>query len=220
MDSHVRTLLSEAAEWRMLGLMFEYPTQEWRANVAAVMDALAAPELRAIGEAAVSQATDGLHFALFGPAGTVPVREVTYQGGVQLGYLMAELTAYYDAFGYSPRVEEAFDHLAIELGFVSYLKMKQAGAIMAGETERAALTGEAALEFVKSHLAVQAEPVLHRLEEFAPDYLVEAGRRILGHTGPAPRSEFPLGSIIDNATGEDDEAMCCGPASDSEWALS
>ena len=158
MDTQVRALLSEAAEWRMLGLMFEYPSDGWRANVAAVMDSIADPELRTMGEAALAQNTDGLHFALFGPAGTVPVREVTYQGGVQLGYLMSELSAYYEAFVYEPRVEEAPDHLAVQLGFVSFLKLKQASALSAGQPDQAVIAANAATEFLKTHLALQAEP--------------------------------------------------------------
>lgn len=212
MDTQVTALLSEAAEWRLLGLLFEYPTEQWRANVTAVIDAVADPELRAIGEAALAQWTDGLHFALFGPAGTVPVREVTYQGGVQLGYLMSELSAYYEAFGYQPRVEEAADHLAVQLGFLSFLKLKQASALSAGQPDQSIIAADAATEFLKTHLALQAEPVLHRLEEFAPGFLIEAGRRILAHSGPAPRSEFPLGSIIGDQ-GDEDEMMCCGDSS-------
>ncbi|MCC6586545.1 MAG: molecular chaperone TorD family protein [Bryobacterales bacterium] len=212
MDVQVTKLLSEAAEWRLLGLLFEYPGGQWRANLSAVIDAVTDPELRAMGEAALEQFTDGLHFALFGPAGTVPVREVTYQGGVQLGYLMSELSAYYEAFGYEPRVEEAPDHLAIQLGFLSFLKLKQARALSADEPAQAVVAAEAAVEFANTHLALQAEPVLHRLEEFAPDFLVAAGRRIVAHTGPAPRSEFPLGSIIGDR-GDEDEMMCCGDAS-------
>lgn len=202
----VVALLAEAAEWRLYGLLFEYPDAAWTSNVEALMASLADPDLRDLAANALRDASEGLHIALFGPAGTVPPREVTYRGGVQFGYLIAELAAFYDAFGYTPQAQEAPDHLAIELGFVSYLKLKHAHALANGEDAQAEVTGAACEEFVREHIAWQAEPVLKRLEDFAPDYLVEAGKRILAHAGPAPKSDFPLSPF------EDDERMTCGPS--------
>lgn len=207
-------LLKEAAEWRLLGLLFEYPSPQWRASLKALLPSLSQQELRTIAGKALAQATEGLHIALFGPAGTVPVREVTYQGGVQSGYLMAELSAYYDAFGYQPRIEEAADHLSVELGFLAFLKMKQAYAVLNGDLGRAKITAEAAAAFLKQHLARQAEPVLRALEIFAPESLVEAGKRILEHAGPAPRSDYPLSSPL--ADEGDSEIMSCGPSAASD----
>lgn len=200
-------LLAEAAEWRLFGLLFEYPDAAWRAELEPLLPSLAKPELRALGEAALEQTTDGLHIALFGPAGATPVREVVYRGGVQFGYLLAELAAYYEAFGYAPRSTEAPDHLAVQLGFMAYLRMKQACALLAGDSEDADTAASAAAEFVKEHLATQAEPVARVLKNFAPEYLAEAGRLLLERTGPAPRSAFPLVSPL-----SDGDEMTCGPA--------
>ncbi|MBA3973408.1 MAG: hypothetical protein C0504_04215 [Candidatus Solibacter sp.] len=206
----VADLLREASEWRLLGLLFEYPTKAWRENIEALLPSLHSQELRAIAQAALEQASEGLHIALFGPAGTAPVREVTYQGGVQFGYLMAELSAYYEAFGYQPQVEEAADHLAVQLGFLSFLKLKQAHALIIGESEAASLTAEASANFLREHIAVQAEPVLKALENFAPAYLAGAGKLILARAGPPPQSGFPLGSAFD--AGAESEMMSCGPS--------
>lgn len=203
----VAVLLREASEWRLFGLLFEYPTKVWRANLEALLPSLHSSELRAIAQAAMGQSSEGLHIALFGPAGTVPVREVTYQGGVQFGYLMAELSAYYEAFGYHPQVDEAADHLAVQLGFLSFLNLKQAHALLNGESEAARVTSGAFINFLRDHVAVQAEPVVKALENFAPSYLAGAGKLILARTGPSPRSGFPLGSAFDDEDGT--EAMSC-----------
>lgn len=209
-DPDVVRLLTEAAEWRLLGLLFEYPSESWRARVAALLPDLHDENLRSLGHLALDFSTEGLHTALFGPAGTVPVREVAYQGGVQSGYLMAELSGYYDVFGYRPAINEADDHLAVELGFVSYLKLKQASAIASGDAEHASIAAEAIITFMKDHLAIQAEPVAKALETFAPDYLIEAGNIILRHTGPAPHTGYPLGAPL---TGDDDsDDIACGPS--------
>lgn len=202
----MKELLSEAAEWRLLGLLFEYPTDAWRAQVTALLPDLREEEMRRMGEEALEVAKPGLHIALFGPAGTVPVREVTYQGGVQFGYLMAELAAYYSAFGYAPAGGETDDHLSVELGFMAYLKMKQAFALAAGAAKDAEVTEAAAAEFVKEHLATMGEPVANRLENFAPDYLIAAGRRVAARVGPPRRSGYPLAPLGD----DDGETMTCG----------
>jgi nitrate reductase assembly molybdenum cofactor insertion protein NarJ len=207
-------LLSEAAEWRLYGLLFEYPTGAWRAQVNALLADLRDVSLRQLGEAALEHSSPGLHTALFGPAGSVPVREVKWQGGVQFGYLMAELNTYYDAFGYAPSAEEVADHFAIQLGFVSYLKVKQALALGEGEIEHAQVTAEAAAQFIKDHIAVSAEPVARLLEDFAPDYLIAAGQRVLALAGPSPRSGYPL--ALPDEIEEDAEEMTCGQAPSGE----
>lgn len=206
-EEQVSRLLAEAAEWRLLGLLFEYPDAAWRQRLETLLPDVRQESMRALGRAALDYSTEGLHIALFGPAGTVPVREVTYQGGVQFGYLMAELSAYYEAFGYRSGIDEADDHFAVELGFAAYLKMKQALAAAAGDDERAAVTADAAAAFRKDHLAVLAEPVAKGLENFAPDYLAEAGSYILEQTGPPPRSSYPLSASFD-----EDEETSCGPS--------
>lgn len=213
LESAAVRLLEEAAEWRLYGLLFEYPTEQWRVNVESLLPNLPAAELRGVAEAALEHATEGLHIALFGPAGTVPVREVTYRGGVQFGYLMAELSAYYEAFGYEPGVAEASDHLAVQLGFVAFLKLKQAYAVMEGDSEKAALTEAAVKEFLREHVGTQAEPVAQRMAEFGPEYLETAIKRVVACVGPCPRSAYPL---MAGDMDENEEQLSCGAAASDE----
>jgi nitrate reductase assembly molybdenum cofactor insertion protein NarJ len=200
-------LLNEATEWRLLSLLFEYPSDVWRSQVAALMPDLVDEELHGWARSALQYAAPGLYLALFGPAGSVPIREVAYQGGVQLGYLMAELSGYYHAFGYQPASEETVDHLATEVGFVSFLKLKQAYASFHAAHDQARFARDAAGAFCREHIAVMAEPAVRALETFAPDYLIQAGRRLQERVGPAPGSGYPLGAAI---AGEDTEEMSCG----------
>jgi nitrate reductase assembly molybdenum cofactor insertion protein NarJ len=190
-------LLREAANWRLLGLLFEYPSPQWRARLSVLLPDLAPGSWRDIAAAALDLNSEGLHLALFGPGGTVPVREAAYQGGVQLGYLLSELSAYYEAFGYKPGIAEADDHLAVELGFVAYLKMKEAFALASGAGESASVSGEAAAAFVRGHIAVSAPSLARRLETFAPGYLAEAGRILLELAGTPPPNAYPLGDSFD-----------------------
>ncbi|HBY61709.1 MAG TPA: hypothetical protein DEH78_17950 [Solibacterales bacterium] len=208
-------LLESAGEWRLIGLLFEYPNAAWRKNVEALLPALK-PELRALAAAALEQCGEGLHSALFGPGGCVPVREVTHRGGVQFGYLMAELVAYYEAFGFDPAIEEAPDHLAVQAGFIAFLKMKQALAMLEGDEERTRVTAAAIGEFIREHLIVQAEPVAQRLAEFAPAYLAECGRMLVERVGPPVRSNFPIGGAVPGDENDDETGCGTGPATELE----
>lgn len=208
-DPDIARLLEESVELRLIGLLFEYPSSDWRRNLESLLPCLHKRELRASAEAALKQASEGLHHALFGPAGSVPVREVTYQGGVQFGYLMAELSSYYEAFGFTPAGGEPVDHLSVQIGFLAFLKMKQAYAAVERHSDHVALAEEAAQNFTKEHLAIQAEPAVNRLQEFAPWFLCQAGKLLLDRTGPSPRSDYPLTcDFMEDAPGE----MSCGPA--------
>jgi nitrate reductase assembly molybdenum cofactor insertion protein NarJ len=208
MRADLKPLLTEAAEWRLLAMLFEYPAGEWRRQVEVLAAEITQTNLRNAAQGAVQDATEGLHLAFFGPGAPVSLREATYLGGVQLGYLMSELSAQYEAFGYEAASAESQDHLSVELGFLSYLKLKQAYATACGDGDHAAIAEEAAVAFVKDHLSLIAEPVANALESLAPDYLVHAGRFLLDRIGPRPRSSYPLGGdVIDRLEGDE---MRCG----------
>jgi nitrate reductase assembly molybdenum cofactor insertion protein NarJ len=209
MSVDLKPFLTEAAEWRLLALLFEYPAGEWRQQVQALAADVTHPDLCCAAGTALQDASEGLHLAFFGPGGPVSLREATYLGGVQLGYLMSELSAQYGAFGYKPSSTEPQDHLSVELGFLSYLKLKRAYALAYGDLDHAAIAEEAAAKFVKDHLSLVAEPVANALERLAPDFLVQAGRYLLDRIGPRPRNSYPLGGDL---TGEvEAEEMTCGP---------
>lgn len=204
-------LHEQSVEWRLFSLLFEYPTSQWRDSLTALLGSLSRPDLRTIAEAALRQSSPGLITVLFGPAGSVPVGAARYQGGLQFGYLTSELAAYYDAFGYPPQVEAAPDHLAVQLGLLAYLRLKQAHALAQDDPERTRIAADAADEFLPQHIAAQAEPVLQGLETSGTDYLIDAVQLILAHVGRAPRTGFAFG----DQERDSDETMSCGPSAAS-----
>ncbi len=207
----IARLFEEAAEWRLLGLLFEYPTEAWRRRLEALSPDLPSESLRGLAAAALAQASSGLHVALFGPGGAVRAREVSYRSGVQPGYLMAELAAYYEAFGYQPALDEPGDHMAVTLGFVSYLKLKQAYALAAGATEHARIAEEAAADFLHDHLGAYAGPVAAALEDSGPAYLAQAARIIHSRAGDPPGGARMSGSHWP-AEADSGEITCGSPA--------
>ena len=199
--SEERKLLAQAAEWRLLSILFEYPSAGWHDRLSAIEADIDDPRLLEAAEAAKEQASEGIHHSIFGPGGPVSPREATYTNGVQLGYLLAELSAFYSAFAYAPVTPEPADHVAIEAGFIAYLRVKQAYALASGNAEQAAVTEHAAADFLGEHLRTMAEPVAQALESVAPPYLAMAGKLLLERAGPRATPFVPSYAGADDADG-------------------
>ena len=186
MNARAHALLKQAAEWRLIGLLFECPAGSWRDDLVALARDIDDPLLRAAVTHALEEASEGLYHSTFGPGGPAPPREVTYVKAVQLGYLLSELTAFYDAFAYRPVTRESPDHVSVEAGFVGYLRLKEAYAVTRGDDDHASVTAEAAATFMREHLATLGEPLAATLGVSGLAYLAEAARALANRVGPPP----------------------------------
>lgn len=198
-------LIGEAAEWRLISLLLECPSgPEWRRQVTALGRESADPALRAAAEAARDEASEGVYHSIFGPGGPAPSREVSYHDNIQLGYLMSEVVNYYEAFQYQPKVEEPEDHVAVETGFIGYLRLKQAYALAGDDVEAEAVTREAAKQFLDDHLSRVAQPLAASLAQSGVSYLAQVTGALLKRVGP-PRT-LPVMAQHE----PDDCEMACG----------
>jgi nitrate reductase assembly molybdenum cofactor insertion protein NarJ len=193
-----KELLAAAAEWRLLGLLFECPTEDWRKQVAVLAREVKDAGLRDAAEAALSQASEAGYHSLFGPGGPVPAREAGYRSTIQLGYLLSELSAYYHAFGYQPRTKEACDHISVEIGFLAYLKLKEAYALKCGDHEGASVAADACRQFTSEHVAAVASPLARALEGIDIPYLAAAGRALRQGTGSLPEPEDSAFAVLND----------------------
>ena len=195
-------LIREAAEWRMISLLFECPKGAWFERVAALTGDVTDPDLNAAAAFAAEEAGEGAYHSIFGPGGPAPGREISYRDWVQPGYLLSELAAFYDAFAYRPDTAEVPDHIAVETGFISYLRVKEAFAREFGETENAEIAASAAATFAREHLAKFATQISSALGHSGYDYLRLAGEGLLKRVGPDPdkkaRPALPVLEDIDD----------------------
>ena len=196
-DTREVELVREAAEWRLVSLLFECPGPAWRGHVQALMQEVSDLELQAAARYALEEAGEGLFHHTFGPGGPAPPREASYHQTVQLGYLMSELQAYYNGFAFAPATAEPADHISVETAFLAYLRLKQAFALHCGDEERAAVTAEAAESFLKQHLANIAQDLGGRLAGSGIRYLEQAGAWLSGRVGPPPTAVSPLPILHD-----------------------
>lgn len=202
-------LLREAAEWRLIGLLFECPREEWTKQVAALAAEIGDAELLAAAEAARREASEGLYHSLFGPGGPAPPREVSYRDSVELGHLMSELASYYYAFAYRPATAEPEDHVAVEAGYVGYLRLKEAYALDSGNAEQAEITAAAAKHFIDDHLSQAAGPLATALASSGVAYLSLAGAALLRRTGP-PRQAPATLPVLSQELEDCEGAGSCG----------
>lgn len=195
-------LAHEAAEWRLMALLFECPGDAWRAQISSLAKEVGDPELKAAAQSAQQEADEGSFHYVFGPGGPAPAREATYHQTVELGYLMSELQSFYNAFAFQPRTEEAPDHISVETGFIAYLKLKELYAMRCDDQSCATTAAEAAKLFIDNHLSNLAEPLCARLQDSGIDYLSKAASALTSRVGPAARSASPFPIVQEDATEE------------------
>ena len=212
LEVDLKTLIMQAAEWRLIQMLFQCPSPEWKQQLSTLQREVSDAELREAASLAIAalsnqDAAEGAFHSVFGPGGPAPAREASYQGTLALGNLMSELGVYYDAFGYAPEGPEPPDHVSVEAGFLGFLRLKQAFAQVNGESEHEAVAREAAKQFLSEHLAYVAEPLSAALDQLGERYLELAGRALAHRVGPRPKQIF---DILDRAIDVTDSSFDCG----------
>jgi hypothetical protein len=208
LDATARSLLHEAATWRLLGLLFERPRPAWRADVVKLATEVEDEEVRAAaGEA--EQTTEGTYLRRIGPGAVASPREVGYRTFDDPGWVLADVNRYYEAFGFRPSVEDPPDHVAVETAFVAFLFLKEAYARAGGDPDGERTAREARERFVAEHLATLAAPLAERLADGSGDALLAAARALAARV-PAPLA-LPHRSDGD---GEEPRTSCSCPRLD------
>jgi nitrate reductase assembly molybdenum cofactor insertion protein NarJ len=179
-----KKLIEDSAKWRLISMLFECPSDAWRIKLASLASSISDARLKVAAEAAEAEASEGLYYSIFGPGGPASPREVSYHRSVELGGLMSELAGYYEAFGYSPASRETSDHVAVEVDFVGFLRLKEAYAQACQDPDHAEITADAARHFIKDHLFPMAEPLVRLLENSGVHYLQLAARALVRQAGP------------------------------------
>lgn len=188
-----KELLEQATEWRLISLLFECPKDDWKQKVKVLAKEVKDPDLKIAAKAAQKEATEGLYHSILGPGGPAPAREISYSSGwTQAGYLMSELGAYYQAFFYQPITKEPSDHISVETGFISYLRLKEAYALACEAEEEIAITAQAAKKFIAEHLNIIAEPLAEIMSNIEVDYLDYTAKALLKRVGACQHKSLPV----------------------------
>lgn len=183
MTSRQTNLVREAADWMLIALLFDCPTGDWKSRVRDLAKEVKDFQLKTAAQFACVEAGEGLYHSIFGPGGPAPPREVTYRSWVQPGYLLSEISAFYNAFSYQPKSAETPDHIAIETGFIAFLKLKEAFALSCGEKENAKIAAKASRDFTREHLSKFVQQITKSLACSEIEYLALASAALLKRVG-------------------------------------
>lgn len=156
--SDINLLLSRASLLQFAALALEPPSADVRAELHDLLPSLAEDQQRVATEILAVPLHDWEpeFFSVLGPAGLAAV-ESSYERAAQAsrGPLLMEVAGFYSAFGYAPvRLKEVPDHVAIELGFLSFLAMKQAFAAFEARSDDFQITADAFKRFHECHVNV------------------------------------------------------------------
>lgn len=148
--------LSAATGWRWASLLFQSPVAAAQAELRALAEEL--PEefresARELSTLPLNEWETEFHRVL-GPGG-IPACESSYDDNALAGRgpLLAEIAGFYEAFAYRPAMEtpETPDHLAVELGFLSYLALKVAYALHEEQSQEKQIAENAYWRFLEAH---------------------------------------------------------------------
>jgi nitrate reductase assembly molybdenum cofactor insertion protein NarJ len=172
---HPDPAVLEAAGWRLVSLLFERPREGWYEEIDSLITEVQDPELATAARAARS-ATEGNYIRVLGPGGAVSPRQVGHTHERDPAQLIAELSTFYRAFAYQPKSEDPPDHVAVEAGFVGYMKLKEAYARTSGNAEGEGKTSRATAKFIERHMMEFSRSLETRLTDLEPSYLADAAR--------------------------------------------
>ncbi len=183
--------LEKAATWRLLAQVLSYPDEGWPRRMELLASCVRDSRLATLGLTAAREGSPELWMRLFGPSGPVRARAVAWEGGLQPGYLLAELEAYYSAFGYRVPAGAAPDALPALLDFAAWMEMKLAYACVHQDREAAEVTAQALETFLKRFVSAVVWPVFRQLENAGPEFLAAAAREAALLSGPEPARHAP-----------------------------
>lgn len=228
------TALARSFIYRFLAKAFEDPSRENWAELTeprthsafmASVKALGVPASRPLLEERDYDAFEVDYIACFGHTvrGDCPMNEIEY-GDIKADPLfqphrLADLGAFYAAFGLevAPDAAERYDHISIELEFMSVLAAKEAYALEHHDNlEHVAIVHDAQKKFLREHLArwtpaftrrlarMAGESALGALADFSREFILQECARF----GVIPGSEDLLLRPVD----ETSESLCasCG----------
>jgi TorA maturation chaperone TorD len=173
--------IERAAIWRFTSLLFQSPSKESAADLAALAAEmpknLRARARRLAAYSAHDREVD--YHRYLGPGG-IPASESSFDESALAGRgpAIAAIVAYYEAFAYRPVREgmEIADHVSVELGFLSYLALKIAFGFHQGDEEKSETARAAYRRFLQEHALFWFPRFIERMKETDSKFYHDAAR--------------------------------------------
>lgn len=161
MNPNLKPFLTMAANWQFFSLLFQYPDSKviHRTN-SLCQEILPSLQPKANKIASIlSPEQAAVYHVLIGSAGSISPYESDYQipgqeGIHDKGAILGDVAAFYKAFRfeYATDFQEVPDHVAVELAFLGYIKLKEAYALAIENQEDYQICSDAEKKFLNDHL--------------------------------------------------------------------
>ena len=166
--SDMSAWLERAADWRFASLLFQEPHVVGTTDLQALIPLLPADHREASAALAAEQDERSEHYyAVLGPGGC-PASESAYDHAAMAnrGPLISEVSAFYEAFAYPPRLTSDLspDHIVVELDFLAFLAFKVAFACHEQRHKERDVAAAAFAEFLDRHPRFWLRMLRDRLE--------------------------------------------------------
>lgn len=162
--------MTSSAACRLFSLCFRHPRPALRREMEALCQEIGSPAHHLL---AIEEDKENEYHFILGAAGVCSPCESEYLGDRLggKGPLMADVAGFYSAFAFDHRTElnEAVDHIAVELSFLSYLNFKKAYALFRQNQDEIQRCTDALDKFRAQHLLLWIGRFNEKLSASAPD---------------------------------------------------
>jgi hypothetical protein len=164
-------LTEQAGDWRLMRLLLETPSEEWRQRLLSESKDTVDPELTSAVKMAQAEGNDYFHEVLFGADGLLTSRESDFRFERDRGAVLADLEGMRDRFGFSWNGSHPIDHILALVSLMAHIVTLQSEAVH-DERIGEALYLEGIAEWLRrGHLAWFTEQIAAALSSTQVCYL-------------------------------------------------
>lgn len=184
-------LAEQAGDWRLMRLLLEQPSEEWRHKLLAESKDTVDPELSSAVQMAQAEGNDYFHEVLFGDGGLLTSRESEYRFERDRGAILADLEGMKERFDFSWNGSHPIDHILALVSLMAHIVTLQVEAIR-GDRVGEALYLEGIAEWLRrGHLAWFTEQIAAALSSTQVCYLSHVAHALEQRVLPVGESGRP-----------------------------
>jgi hypothetical protein len=195
----VEELAEQAGDWRLMRLLLERPSDEWRRRLLTASKETVDPELTSAAQMAQAEGNDYFHEVLFGADGLLTSRESEFRFERDRGALLADLEGMKERFAFSWNGSHPIDHILALVSLMAHIVSMQADAVRDDRIGEALYLEGIAEWLRKGHLAWFTEQIAAALSSTRVCYLSHVAHALEQRVLPVDESGEPAARPSDSS---------------------
>jgi hypothetical protein len=194
-------LAEQAGDWRLMRLLLEQPSDEWRQRLLVESKDTVDPELTSAVQMAQAEGNDYFHEVLFGAEGLLTSRESEFRFERDRGAVLADLEGMKERFKFSWNGSHPIDHILALVSLMAHIVTLQSEAVQEDRIGEALYLEGIAEWLRKGHLAWFAEQIASALSSTQVCYLWHVAHALEQRVLPVGESGTPTHRPSDSKRG-------------------